>query len=78
MTREATMPVWFVRATWNEEEAEEWEVNAVAAHCAVRQVRAHIRFQPHHIEARMRMQEAGSAVTEFDLQLGRMRRFVAR
>jgi hypothetical protein len=49
------MPIWVVRATWTEDEAdvsERWEVNAPTAHDAVREVMAHIRFQPHHVEAR--------------------------
>ena len=49
------MPIWIVKATWIEDEAnvsEQWEVNAQTVHDAVREASAHIRFQPHHVEAR--------------------------
>lgn len=48
------MPIWIVKATWTEDEAdatEQWEVSAKAAHDAVREVTMHLRFPPHHIEA---------------------------
>lgn len=44
-----------VKATWIEDEAEttqEWEVNAETAHDAVKAATTHIRFPPHHVEAR--------------------------
>lgn len=53
---EAAMPIWIVKATWTEDEAEaseRWEVAAATAHEAVRDATAHIRFQPHHVEARL-------------------------
>lgn len=49
------MSTWTVRATWIEDEAEvseQWETNAVTAHDAVRQAMTHMRFAPHHVEAR--------------------------
>ena len=52
------MPIWLVKATWIEDEAEvseQWEVNAAAAHDAVKAVTTHLRFQPHHVEARRRL-----------------------
>jgi hypothetical protein len=50
------MPVWLVRATWTEDEVEateQWEVNAATAHDAVKEATTHIRFHPHHVEAKM-------------------------
>jgi hypothetical protein len=50
------MPLWLVKATWIEDEAEvreSWEVNADSAHDAVKAVGTHLRFHPHHIEARL-------------------------
>ena len=47
------MPIWIVNATWLEDEAkvrEQWQVNAETVQEAVRDVMAHIRFQPHHVE----------------------------
>jgi hypothetical protein len=55
------MPVWLVKATWIEDEAEaseQWEVNAETAHDAVKAVSTHIRFRPHHVEARLCSAEA--------------------
>jgi len=52
---EGTMPLWMVKATWREDEAdasEQWEVNAESAQDAVKAVATHLRFQPHHVEAR--------------------------
>lgn len=57
---EAEMPVWMVKATWIEDEAEaseQWEVSAATAHDAVGEVTARLRFQPHHVDAR-RLTEA--------------------
>jgi hypothetical protein len=57
---EADMPVWVVKATWIEDEAEaseQWEVSAATAHDAVKEVTARLRFQPHHVDAR-RLTEA--------------------
>ena len=64
------MPVWLVKTTWNENEAEaseQWEVNAATAHEAVKEVTTHLRFQPHHVEARI-------FLPEVDLQPGQVRR----
>jgi hypothetical protein len=54
------MPVWLVRAIWIEDEveaSEQWEVNAATAHDAVKEVTTHIRFHPHHIEAKLCLPE---------------------
>ena len=43
------MPLWLVRATWREDEAEaseQWEVNAETAQDAVQAVATHLRFHP--------------------------------
>lgn len=50
------MPLWLVKATWREDEAEaseKWEVNAETARDAVTAVATHLRFHPHHVEARL-------------------------
>ena len=67
------MPVWVVRATWIEDEAEaseQWEVNADSAHDAVGSVTTHLRFQPHHVEARLGSAASGDKVSEIDLVPG--------
>jgi hypothetical protein len=49
------MPLWLVKATWCEDEAEaseKWEANAEKVQDAVAAVTARLRFHPHHIEAR--------------------------
>ena len=49
------MPIWTVRATWFEDEAEvskTWEVNAETAQDAVLAAATHFRFAPHHVEAK--------------------------
>lgn len=49
------MATWRVRATWREDEteaAEEWQVEAASAEEAVASVSGHVRFPPHHVEAR--------------------------
>ena len=49
------MPVWQVRVTWIEDEVEaieQWEVNAATVHEAVKGVTMHIRFPPHHVDAK--------------------------
>ncbi len=54
------MPLWLVKATWIEDETEaneKWEVNAATAHDAVKEVTSHIRFHPHHVEARRSLPE---------------------
>jgi len=50
------MPIWTVRATWFEDDAEvskTWEVNADTAQDAVKEAARHFRFAPHHVEAKM-------------------------
>jgi hypothetical protein len=68
------MPIWIVNATWLEDEAEvreQWQVNAATIQEAVRDVMAHIRFRPHHLETRLQSNES---VT--DLAVGEARRLV--
>lgn len=68
------MPIWTVNATWFEDEAEvreQWQVNAETVQEAVRDVMAHIRFQPHHVETRLKTNESTS-----DLAVGEARQFV--
>lgn len=51
------MAIWIMKVTWMEDDAEvseQWEVNAPTVHDAVREATTHIRFQPHHVEARHR------------------------
>jgi hypothetical protein len=77
MRSEAAMAIWIVRATWIEDEdevSEQWEVNAATAHEAVEDVTAHIRFPPHHVEARMRAREDKNAPTTSDLRPRQARR----
>jgi hypothetical protein len=62
------MTNWWVKATWTEDEVEateQWEVGADTAHEAIREVTMHLRYQPHHVEAR---RGAG------DMPRGQMRR----
>jgi hypothetical protein len=63
-TEQTIMALWLVRATWTEDEteaSEQWEVNAGTAHDAVREVTAFLRFQPHHVEAKLLSQESKAA-----------------
>lgn len=49
------MATWRVRATWREDETEateEWQVEAADAQEAIASVAGHVRFPPHHVEAR--------------------------
>jgi hypothetical protein len=58
------MPLWVVKATWVEDEAEaseQWEVSAATAHEAVQEVTARLRFQPHHVEARRQTEDEAEA-----------------
>jgi DNA primase len=60
MRSEEAMPVWLVRATWIEDEvegSEQWEVSAATAHDVVKEVTIHIRFHPHHVEAKSSLPE---------------------
>jgi hypothetical protein len=69
--------MWLVKATWIEDEAEaseQWEVNANAAHEAVREVAAHLRFQPLHVEARLCTPELEKEALAADLPPGEARR----
>jgi hypothetical protein len=69
------MPVWLVRATWTEDESDasqQWEVNAETAHDAVKAATTHIRFPPHHIEARRCSSEEEKCAT--DILPGEVRR----
>ena len=71
------MPSWLVKATWVEDEAEaseQWEVNADTAHDAVTAVTAHLRFHPHHVEARLCSAEAEDKTLAIDLLPGEARR----
>jgi hypothetical protein len=75
------MPIWIVKATWMEDEAEvseQWEVNAPTAHDAVREVTSHLRLQPHHVEALHRTADAAGAGSEAELPPGHLRRIVPR
>lgn len=69
------MPVWLVKATWIEDEveaSEQWEVNAATAHDAVKEVTTHIRFPPHHVEAKLSLPEDKDRT--IDLQPAQARR----
>jgi len=71
------MPVWLVRATWREDEAEaseQWEVNAETAQDAVLAVATHLRFQPHHVEARLYETEGADKVLVGDSSPGQAKR----
>jgi hypothetical protein len=70
------MAVGLVKATWIEDEAEaseQWEVNADTAHDAVEAVTTHLRFHPHHVEARLYLAEGDKARTA-ELPPGEARR----
>jgi hypothetical protein len=50
------MPLWVVKATWCEDEAEaseKWAANAETAQDAMAAVATHLRFHPHHVEVRL-------------------------
>jgi hypothetical protein len=71
------MPFWLVKATWIEDEtdaSEQWEVNAETAHGAVQAVTTHLRFQPHHVEARLCSAATEGEPLATDLQPGAVRR----
>jgi hypothetical protein len=70
------MSVWLVKAVWNEDEIEsmeEWEVSANTAHEAIKEVTSHIRFPPHHVEAKLHPRSAF-----MELRPGEMRRIAPR
>ena len=71
------MPVWLVKVTWSEDDAEaseQWEVNAENAHEAVRDVATRLRFPPHHVEARLSSAEGDDRDRRTALHPGEMRR----
>jgi hypothetical protein len=71
------MPIWLVKATWVEDEAEaseKWEVNADSAHDAVKAVSTHLRFPPHHVEARLCPEGAEYKADAINLMPGEARR----
>jgi hypothetical protein len=71
------MAIWIVRATWIEDEigaSEQWEVNAASAHEAVKEITAHIRFPPHHVEARVWSADGDNVPLTSDLRPGQARR----
>ena len=70
------MPLWLVKATWREDEAEaseKWEVNAETAQDAVTAATTHLRFQPHHVEVRL-FEPVGDDGDTADLSPGDARR----
>jgi hypothetical protein len=71
------MPIWLVKATWIEDDAEaseQWRANANTAHDAVKAVTTHLRFHPHHVEARLCWAEAEDKARAIDLLPGEARR----
>lgn len=71
------MPLWMVKATWFEDEAEtseQWEVNAETAQDAVTVISTHLRFQPHHVELRRCELEGADKSLAVDLSPGKARR----
>lgn len=71
------MPFWLAKATWIEDESdasEQWEVNADTAHDAVKAVTTHLRFHPHHVDARLCSDGAGDGSLVTDLLPGEVRR----
>lgn len=74
------MPFWVVKATWIEDEveaSEQWTVNADTAQHAVQAVATHLRFQPHHVEARLYSAEADDKAISSDLRPGEVRRLTS-
>ena len=68
------MPIWLVKTTWLEDETEateQWEVNADTEQVAVEEVGKHVRFPPHHVEARLRPEAESKKTT---LSPGQVRR----
>ena len=71
------MPLWMVKATWREDEAEtseQWEVNAETAQDAVTVISTHLHFQPHHVELRLCELEGADKSLAMDLSPGEARR----
>jgi hypothetical protein len=74
------MPFWLVKATWIEDDSdasEQWAVNAGTAHDAVKAVTRHLRFPPHHVEARLCADE-GNLALPTNLLPGEARRLTLR
>jgi hypothetical protein len=70
------MSIWLVNATWIEDEAEaseQWEVISDTAHDAVKAVTTHLRFNPHHVEARLLPAGSELATPPSDLPPGEAR-----
>ena len=75
------MPVWLVKATWMEDEAEaseQCEVNADTAHEAVKEATTRFRFHPHHVEVRLCMPELADKDLTINLLPGQTRRIPPR
>jgi hypothetical protein len=71
------MPFWLVKATWIEDESdasEQWGVNADTVYDAVKVVTTHLRFHPHHVEARRCEPEEAKIILVADLSPGEARR----
>jgi len=61
------MTTWRIRATWREDETEateEWQIEAASVQDAVASVCGHVRFPPHHVEARQLDGEPSGAAAE--------------
>jgi len=75
---EAVMSIWLVKATWYEDEmeaSEQWAVNTLTAHDAIKEVATHLRFHPHHVEAKLTKE---GEVPARDLAPGEARRLSAQ
>jgi hypothetical protein len=75
------MPIWLVKATWTEDEAEaseQWEVKADTAQDAVREVTTHLRFAPRHIEAKLSSAESAGQTPEIEHPRDRVHRISTR
>lgn len=75
------MAIWTVKATWTEDEveaSEQWEVNADTAEDALREVKTHLRFPAHHIEARPSRLESAGPTPEVEIPRGQARRISIR
>lgn len=71
------MAIWLVNASWTEDDAEaseQWEAHVNTAEDAVREVTKHLRFPPHHIEARRLKPQFDIA----DFPYGGVRRILSR